>query len=277
MPDPVLIMVAPNGARRTKADHPGLPITPAELGRVAAGCAEAGAGAVHLHVRDADGVHSLDADLYRAASAAVRDAAGSDLVIQVTTEAVGRYRPREQMAVIRDLQPQAFSAAIRELVPDAGHESAAAEFYSWALTQEIALQHILYSPAEVDRFADLTRRGIVPGDRHALILVLGRYTADQESDPIDLIAFLNALEGHGLAGSVDWMVCAFGRGEAASAAAAVSLGGHARVGFENSLWRPDGSLAADNEEKVAAVRAIAAALDRPAVAPQPALKLLGGY
>ena len=40
---PLLLAVAPNGARKTKADHPALPITPDEIGRTAAACAEAGA------------------------------------------------------------------------------------------------------------------------------------------------------------------------------------------------------------------------------------------
>ncbi|TIW75783.1 MAG: 3-keto-5-aminohexanoate cleavage protein, partial [Mesorhizobium sp.] len=36
------IAVAPNGGRRTKADHPALPITPVELADVAATSLEAG-------------------------------------------------------------------------------------------------------------------------------------------------------------------------------------------------------------------------------------------
>ena len=49
---------------------------------------------------------------------------------------------------------------------------------------------------------------------------------------------------------VDWMVCAFGVGETDHLARALSLGGKVRVGFENSLWRQDGSLAKDNAERV---------------------------
>ena len=58
--EPCLIMVAPNGARKTKADHPALPITPAELAATASACLEAGAAAIHLHVRDRDGGHTLE-------------------------------------------------------------------------------------------------------------------------------------------------------------------------------------------------------------------------
>jgi uncharacterized protein (DUF849 family) len=63
----LLVMVAPNGARRTKADHPHLPLTPAVIAREAELCAAAGATVLHVHVRDQDGRHSLDPTLYRAA------------------------------------------------------------------------------------------------------------------------------------------------------------------------------------------------------------------
>lgn len=37
-------------------------------------------------------------------------------------------------------------------------------------------------------------------------------------------------------------------------ALAARKGGHARVGFENNLWRPDGKLAASNAELVGLAR-----------------------
>ena len=93
--DPAVIMVAPNGARKTPDDHPALPIEPEAVARTAAACAEAGATILHLHVRDATMTHSLDPNLYRDAIAAVRRETGPDFIIQITTEAVGRYGPEE--------------------------------------------------------------------------------------------------------------------------------------------------------------------------------------
>ena len=55
----VAIAVAPNGGRKTKANHPGLPMTAEDLARVAAECLQVGASLIHLHVRDADGALSL--------------------------------------------------------------------------------------------------------------------------------------------------------------------------------------------------------------------------
>ena len=94
---PLMIAVAPNGARKTKQDHAGLPLSPAELALTAAECEDAGACMIHLHVRDQQGRHSLDADLYRDAIAAIRKQVGDELVIQITTEAVGIYKPDEQI------------------------------------------------------------------------------------------------------------------------------------------------------------------------------------
>ncbi|HAO88477.1 MAG TPA: class III aminotransferase, partial [Gammaproteobacteria bacterium] len=42
MTRPVLITVAPNGARKLKQDHPQLPLTAYELGETAAACSAAG-------------------------------------------------------------------------------------------------------------------------------------------------------------------------------------------------------------------------------------------
>ena len=66
----VVVTVAPNGGRKTKADHPALPLTADELARTAAECLERGASMIHLHVRDAEGRHSLDPEAYRATIAA---------------------------------------------------------------------------------------------------------------------------------------------------------------------------------------------------------------
>lgn len=45
-----LIMAAPNGARKTKADHPNLPITVDEVVAEARACREARAAMLHAHV-----------------------------------------------------------------------------------------------------------------------------------------------------------------------------------------------------------------------------------
>ncbi|CAJ0695728.1 3-keto-5-aminohexanoate cleavage enzyme [Ralstonia edaphis] len=261
---PIAIAVAPNGARKTHADHPALPITPDELATCARQCVDAGAAMLHLHVRRPDGTHSLEPGDYRPAIAAVQRAVGDALVIQITTEAVGIYTPEQQMASVRALQPEAISAALRELVPDAAHEAEAARFFGELAAARTAIQYILYSVDDVVRYLDLRARGVLPDTPHWVLFVLGRYSAGQRSDPTDLLPFLQAwAEGVDITANVPWAMCAFGPREAECALTAALLGGHARLGFENNMALPDGSTAPDNAALVTNLRRHLDALHRP--------------
>lgn len=255
---PLVSAVAPNGARRTKVDHPALPMTAEDMAKTAAACHEAGAALLHLHVRDKEGKHSLDVDAYRDSIAAVKRAVGDGLIIQATSEAAGVFERPAQVAMVQGLKPEAVSLALRELLPEGFDEKEGAAFFAWCLRERIQVQYILYSAAEVTRFVDLHARGIIPQEHPFVLYVLGRYTAGQRSTPDDLLPFLEA--GKGLK---RWAVCAFGPREAACALTAVALGGHSRVGFENNLQAADGSQAADNAALIAGVSAGARAMGRP--------------
>jgi len=267
---PLVVTVAPNGARRGKADHPALPLTPEEIAREAARCRDAGAAMIHLHVRDRDGRHTLDADAYRAAIAAIRREVGDGLLIQATTEAVGIYAPAQQMAAMRDLRPEAFSAAVRELVPDTAAEPDAARFLAGQAEAGALIQYILYDADDVRRFDDLLARGVVPGQGASVLFVLGRYSAGQQSDPRDLLPFLAAWTR-----PLPFAVCAFGRREAACVAAAAAFGGHGRVGFENNLLLADGGVAPDNAALVRQAADLAPLLGRPLATAEQARALFG--
>lgn len=259
----VMIMAAPNGARRTAADHAALPTTADEIARTAAGLADAGAAVLHLHVRDANGGHTLDVAAYREALAALDKSVGDRLIVQVTTEAVGRYRPDEQMNLVRELRPDAVSLALRELCPDVNYESDVARFFGWVVTEGIWPQYILYDADDVRRFDLLRKRGVLADERPHCLLVLGRYSRNLEGDPDELTALLDAADFS----QFPWSVCCFGAREHEAALAAHAAGGHVRLGFENNLQLADGRLAGDNAELIAQfVGAIAGSARRPATA-----------
>jgi uncharacterized protein (DUF849 family) len=67
------MQVCLNG-KRSRAEHPAVPVTPAELAASAAEAVAAGAEAIHMHPRGADGAESLRAADIGAAVAAVRAA-----------------------------------------------------------------------------------------------------------------------------------------------------------------------------------------------------------
>ncbi|PHQ68888.1 MAG: class III aminotransferase [Sneathiella sp.] len=255
--DPIILTVAPNGARKTRADHPMLPISPAELADEAQACQREGAAMIHLHIRDETDAHSLDVSKYRQAIAAIRDAVGDTLVIQATTEAVGVYSAEQQMEMVLELKPEAASLAIKELVPE-GSEAAAQKFFTEMLTLDIMPQFILYSAEELIRCQQLIADGVIPFKNPFLLFVLGRYTAGQQSHPRDLLPFISILNS-----DTAWAVCAFGPLEHAAASCALAMGGHVRVGFENNMNLRDGTMAGRNADLIRQARDVAEAVGRP--------------
>jgi 3-keto-5-aminohexanoate cleavage enzyme len=247
----VVIMVAPNGARKTKTDHPALPVSIADTVSEAEQCFAAGASALHGHVRGAEDEHVLDAGLYRELIGEMsRRVPG--MLMQITTEAVGRYTPQQQVDCIQAVRPVMASVILREVSSNFDNPEFAREFFAWSDDNQVHIQHILFSAEEFDRFHEFRQRGVIPPSHRCVLFVLGRYNVNFQSDPADLEPFLQRdLDG------LDWFTCAFGQREQECVLKAVEAGGHARIGFENNLYLPDGSVA-DNTAQL--VESLAAAL-----------------
>jgi 3-keto-5-aminohexanoate cleavage enzyme len=270
--DAVMIAVAPNGARKTQQDHPQLPISPKELAHTAAACLDAGACMLHLHVRDENLGHSLDAQRYREAILAIRQQVGEELIIQITTEAVGIYSPEQQIQTVVDVRPEAVSLAIREISPSGADEKISAEFFTFLQREHIAPQYILYDKKDILHFRELLERGVIPDENIFVLLVLGRYAENQQSETEDISPLLSFLPD-----VRHWSLCAFGASEAECMRQAMQRGGHCRVGFENNLLLPDGSQAVDNAALVKAVEDSALLLDRTIATANDARRMLGMY
>lgn len=248
------IMVAPNGARRTPKDHPFLPVTHDEIIETAKACQIAGADGIHLHIRDARQAHLLDAAEYQVLLDRIAREV-PDLYLQVTSEAAGRYEAADQIAMIKTLKPAHVSVALREMVRGPDEWRVAQDFYEWAADACVDVQHILYTPDDVQTFVTGSESGRIPGNHHLIQFVLGAYDGSQASQPEDIQQLLDPLLAD-TAHRFDWMLCAFGKEETACLAHAAKLGGKVRVGFENSLWNADGSRARNNAERVAEVVAV---------------------
>ncbi|MBO9476598.1 3-keto-5-aminohexanoate cleavage protein [Shimia sp. R11_0] len=251
---PLKITVAPNGARRGRKDHQKLPIAIDEIAVTAKQCADAGADEIHLHVRDAQGMHSLDAGLYREAIAAIAQTS-PDMTVQITTEAAGVFSVTQQLEVLECLQPRAASVSVREIARDI---DLAPRLYGVAREADIAVQHILYDPADAALLSEWQAEGFIAQEGCDVLLVLGRYAPPEVARVEDLSAFVSAV----VPLCESWTVCAFGKTEHAVACAAMQMGGHVRIGFENNLCRPDGTLAEDNAENIRRTVSAASAMGR---------------
>jgi len=244
MPDPTIIMVAPNGARKTHKDHPALPVSIAETVNEAADCFAAGATVLHAHVRGKAEEHVLDAGLYRELIDELQIRV-PEMLIQMTTEAVGIYTPEQQVACVKTVMPKMISVALREISSQFNQPEFASDFFNWCVEANVHVQHILYSEGDLQQFLKFKKAGVIPQSHQSVLFVLGRYAADLQSSPEDLNPFLK----------IDiskfcWFTCAFGSQEQDCVMAGIKQGGHARVGFENNLHQADGQLAASTAAQV---------------------------
>ena len=84
----VVITAALCGAGTTKAQTPYVPITPEEISDDAIACAKAGAAVVHIHVRNEDGINTMETEKFAEVVGLIREKAakeGVDLVLNLTT------------------------------------------------------------------------------------------------------------------------------------------------------------------------------------------------
>lgn len=282
---PMLLAVAPNGARKQYSDHPNVPITAEELAATAKTCLAAGAGMMHVHVRDKNHQHCLDAQLYQLAFAAIRQTVGETFFLQATTEAVGQYHPDEQMAMVKALAASqvtnqatnqvvnhkvfGVSLAVRELMSETIPDAKIADFFHFMREQSILPQLILYDVADRNRFQSLLRSGVLPGRAYPCLFVLGRYNEGLTSHPGELLPFFSDLSGISY-----WMGCAFGRYENRVAQAAALLGGQMRIGYENNTLLADGQAATDNAALIQQTAANLIGLGRRLATPHETLAMM---
>lgn len=244
---PLFISVAPNGARKTTSTVPTIPVTTQTIADEAKRCKEQGAALFHLHIRDDEQQHTLDVNRYREVIHAIKEQIGSDLVIQSTSEEVGKYSAEEQIAMVKELKPEAISLALRELKRASNY----IDFFQWVVDQNIFAQFILYSPEEVKEFGQLLSDNKLSITKPFVLFVLGKKHAasndsSQYAQPEDLKPFLDAYHTYLQPHNAEFAVCAFGGNELDCMLAAINAGGHVRIGFENNHLLADQTPAPHN-------------------------------
>ena len=83
MSDKTIITVATTGAFPTKEHNPNIPLTPKEIAADVYECWQAGAAIAHLHMRDDNGLGTMDIGKFRETVGLIREKC--DIVLNLTT------------------------------------------------------------------------------------------------------------------------------------------------------------------------------------------------
>jgi uncharacterized protein (DUF849 family) len=217
-----------NGGRIRK-EHPAVPQTPAELAADTIAVQRAGAFAVHVHPRKADGSQTLDARQCDATAAAIRAAVPNMAIGFSTAETIDADPFARAFALRSWRQPPDFVSVNLSEPGWAGIARAARH-------AGIAVEAGLATPADALALADSSFA-------HQLIRALIEVDAGAaEARAVSELVPPGVPQlWHGY-GANTWEVIA----------AAIAAGHDVRVGLEDVLVLPDGELAASNAQLVMA-------------------------
>jgi 3-keto-5-aminohexanoate cleavage enzyme len=243
--DAVVITVAPTGSEVTRTNNPNVPYTPAEIVAEAVRAGNAGAGVVHVHVRDDDGRPSAEQGRFVAVVGGIR--ASSNLLSCVSTGGGTGMTMEERLAGAHS-DPDAIGVETGSL-NFSGHPFVT----SAADTAKVIETASSYGkPLEVEAFdlghivdaAELIAKGALP-PATPFNLVFGV----KGGAPATASA-LRAMADHVPPASA-WTITAIGRHQTPMLLQALLMGAPGiRVGFEDNVYLRRGLLAGSNAELV---------------------------
>ena len=230
--DGLLITVAPTGAETAKADCPHLPTTLEELVETAIACEAAGAAMIHVHIRDEEHRPTLDLGRLIETVEALRER--TSLVVQLSSGG-SVHDPLADRLRVLDAEPDSCSLTMG--TTNFGDDvfmnpwPFVCELYQLSQEREIVPEFELFDLGQVHALNRLLDKYGAPyGGRVHCDLVMG-VPGGMNGTTEALVAAVSALPSS----VTSWSATGIGRSTLAVMFAALSKGGHLRVGMEDVL------------------------------------------
>lgn len=293
-----IITCAITGAIHTPTMSAALPFRPEDIAAQAIAAAEAGAGILHLHARrPEDGAPSIDPEHFAAFLPRIRGAAGA--VVNISTGGSLLNSIEERIAPALRFSPEMCSLNMGSI--NFSFHPLALRHDRWTFDWErdyvansegyifrntfrdiraaatalaphdIRFEHECYDVGHLYNLRLCMDQGLfrAPVFIQFVLGILGGIGAD-----LDNLAFMKRTADKLFGHDYRWSVLAAGGAQMGLAAAAAQMGGHVRVGLEDSLHIGRGRLAASNAEQVARIRRILEDLGHNVAGPEEAREIL---
>jgi uncharacterized protein (DUF849 family) len=296
----VIISCAVTGSAHTPTMSTALPITPEEIADQSIEAAAAGAAVLHLHARvPEDGRPTGDPDVYARFLPAIRQR--TDAVINVTTGGAATMSVEERLAAAVRFQPELCSLNMGSI--NFAFFPAAKRIDTWKHAWEkdyvvnsddyifrntfrdiekilstmseagTKFEHECYDVGHLYNLVHFVDRGLVkpPFFVQMIFGILGGIGADLEN----LFVMKEAADRLFGRGTYQWSVLAAGRHQMPFLTQAALLGGHVRVGLEDSLFIERGVLAVSNAQQVSKIVRILKEMGHQPATPAETREMLG--
>ena len=277
--DKVIITCALSGAVANRAQCPYIPYTPEEYAQEAKRAFEAGCTVVHIHARRPDGTPSYLVEDFKNIVDAIK-AEVPEMIINLSTGAVGL--PREQrIAHVIELKPDIAALNMGTMnyakySPKRKNWVFAFEFINSIWDIEYFIENMVrvgtkpececFDLGHIETIYPLQDKGVLKVFQVSIILgVVGGASADPRN-----LVYLSTRVPEG----AEWQVIGISREQWPLVMQSVIIGGHARVGFEDNFYLPNGEMAKSNGELVEAAARIIKEVGKDIASPEEARQIL---
>ncbi|MFL5890709.1 MAG: 3-keto-5-aminohexanoate cleavage protein [Solirubrobacteraceae bacterium] len=279
--DPVILSCSISGAIANRDQCPAIPYTPEEYAAEARRIVDEGASQIHIHARTPEGVPSYEIGDFKAITDAIR-AEVDDVIINYSTGAIG-VPLEKRIAYLRELKPDVaalnmgsmnyakYSPRRRDFVFKAVFANPFDEIIALLgamIEHGIKPEHECFDTGHVGSLAPLVDMGLLHPPLH-VSFVMGVVGG------IPPTARNLAAMADNLPAGAHWGVIGISRAQWMLVAAALTLGGSVRVGLEDNLYLPDGTMARSNGDLVAKARQLTLDVGRRPATVAEARALLG--
>ena len=265
----IVVAVAPVGR---SVEPPSLnPLTPEEVASEVAACGKAGAGMVHLHVRDREGNQTEKLHDFSKTLDLIREK--SDIIIQGSTGGLSTLTLQERCVALND--PRVEVASLNMGSVNFGEDvyiNRVPDILYWAGRMEeagVVPELEVFEAGMVPLVRHLVREGVLKAPCH-FNFALGFHwavPADAKS-----LFFMTSL----LKEEEEWGIIHDGMQDLSLLATAVGMGARVvRVGFEDSVFYASGKAAKTNPELVEKVVSLIRQMGFEVASPKEARMLLG--
>jgi 3-keto-5-aminohexanoate cleavage enzyme len=284
--NPVVITCAISGVLANREQCPAIPYTPAEYAAEARRIVDEGGVMIHIHARKPDGSPSFEVEDYRAITEAIRAEVGDAAIINHSTGAVG-VSVEKRLAYLRECRPEVAALNMGSMNYAKYSRSRKDFVFKMVFTNPfeeiiellgamnelgIKPEHECFDIGHVGSLAPLIDMGVLHTPLHVdcIMGVVGGIPPSARN----LAAMVDNIP-HGEDQRSHWGVIGISREQWLLVAAALTLGGSVRVGLEDNLYLPDGTMAGSNGELIAQARRMTEEVGRRPATVAEARALLG--
>ena len=266
-----IITVAPTGAESAKADVPALPVTLDELVATGKDCEAVGASIIHVHIRDEAARPTLDLGRLRETVAALR--AETDLIVQLSSGGAVTD-PEEHRLRVLDAEPDMASCTMGTV--NFGTDvfmnrwEFIVELHQRMQEREIVPEYEIFDLGHLASLAKLLDKYGLPYGGHVHCDLVMGVPGGMPGTTQALVAAVQALPL-----GATFSATGVGRTALPVMLAALSAGGHLRVGMEDTLTYAPGKPVEGNAQLVARASGLARVAQRPPMRVQEVRGLLG--